>query len=140
MILYDCCESETLTHDNVDDAVEEFLDATEASMWPETLTVAAHQNVTIEDSYAESLADWALEHMLESLDEEYGGEDYTDPTPKMKDAALAFARAVVSEYSPWRCERVPAEDIEVDVAAWVHEHNPEWIANDEAVRKFCDEH
>lgn len=139
MTFYDCRESEILTHNNIDDAVEEFLDATEATLWPRSLTVVAYHQRTVSDSYTKSLADWAMEHMLDLLDEEFGGEEYTDPTPTMKDAALAFARAVVSEYKPWRCERAPLEDVDVDVADWVCKHNPEWIEADPEVRKFVEE-
>ena len=48
-----------------------------------------------------------LDDVLESLDDEYGSpymNDYTESTPRMKDAAENLVKIIKEEYVPWECE------------------------------------
>lgn len=55
---------------------------------------------------AEKLANWALDYLLERLDEEYGDPDGSpqNPTRDMQVAALALGNAVRVGYTSWACE------------------------------------
>ena len=73
--------------------------------WPIKILVYKRRDVGGE-TYAQLIADRALDNALENLDDEYLGEctNFTTPTDKMKAAALEFGRAIVSDYVPWTCE------------------------------------
>lgn len=130
--LYDCEDSEELTCDWPDEAIERYLDDCPPEQWPEVLHVVAWDRMEISASSRVRFADYVLEHLFETLDEEYAGEDPPEPTEAMRVAARAFVDAVVSGYPVWRCERVPADDEHIPVAAWVRENEPQWIAEDPA--------
>ena len=62
------------------------------------------------------LADFALEAIIERFDDEYGDlEDETKVTQTMKDAALAFVRAVVAECDARQVEDVGSVELELKV-------------------------
>lgn len=48
-----------------------------------------------------------LEDLLIALDDDVGDPDreLTEPTEKMKQAALLLAKAIVEDYKPWVCEK-----------------------------------
>lgn len=71
--------------------------------WPVEVLVYKPMDVTKNSA---SLATLALNHMLEELDELYSDPegDATEPTQAMKEAAKAFADAVVKDYVSWECE------------------------------------
>lgn len=73
--------------------------------WPIRILVYKQQDIG-GDKKAELIAIDALESVLESLDETYGDPegDPTQATVAMKKAALAFGRAVVTDYKPWLCD------------------------------------
>lgn len=52
------------------------------------------------------LAAKLAEVALEVIDEEHGDPDGNpaEPSQRMKDAALEFAKVMVEEYTPWACE------------------------------------
>jgi hypothetical protein len=55
---------------------------------------------------------WAVENLLESLDEEYGNMidgDPTEPSKRMLRAAKVFVARVIRDYHVWTCEQVCAE-------------------------------
>lgn len=63
---------------------------------------------------ADWFADGALEDLIMRLDEEHGHpEDATEPTQQMKDAALAFVRAVTAEYTVWQVESIGRIEIKI---------------------------
>lgn len=63
---------------------------------------------------AEWYAEHTLECLIENLDEEYGHlEDATEITQPMKDAALAFVRAVTAEYKVWQHEPIGSVAVKV---------------------------
>lgn len=107
--------TERLEFDDPDEVVDRYLDdavntpgesfdsVAERLAFP--IEVCEYEPMEIPD--AQDIANSALEHALENLDEEYGDPDgdNTEPTEAMKAAALSFGRAVVADYVPWACEQ-----------------------------------
>lgn len=117
-----------LTHETVDEAVEDFIDRwPHEARSPESVEVIGYARRVVEDDGMGS-----LESMLYHLDEELGDPkgDYTTPTPRMVEAAAAFAKVVCSEYVSWQCEEVTRQT--VDVREWIRKHHPEWLEAREA--------
>ena len=110
-------DQERLTHDDMDEAIEELLDG--ADPMPATLTICRYTPMTL-------VMPDVLEWLLETLDEEYSNpdDDYTKPTEAMKVAAEGFLDIVRAEYHVWACDLV--ERKEIDTAAWIKEHRPGW--------------
>lgn len=75
------------------------------------------------------IADFIVERELERLDEELGepgGDESSEPTPAMLEAAEALATVIEREYKPWACEVI--ETRVVNVREWCAAHRPEWLA------------
>lgn len=128
IIFWDACERERLTHSDIDEAIEEYLDQIASSEWPEIVTVKGYVRLA---PSIEEYEGTRVESFLESLDEEYGDPDAyhaTPPSEAMKAAELVFIKAVLAEYEPWQCE--PAITKEIDAMAWVREHRPEWLEDE----------
>ena len=92
--------------ENACDKVGEGFDAMAARIeWPIKILVFKRRDIGGE-ARAKSIAESAIEDALERLDEEYADPDgdYTEATEKVKEAALAFGRAVVANYVAWTCE------------------------------------
>jgi hypothetical protein len=94
-------EAETLRHRTIADAIDAMLEDGDGPR-PETVRVYGYVPESI------GSISWArpLESVLEELDDEYGGEDPTDPTPAMIAAEAAFLAVIAAEYTVWRCEHV----------------------------------
>jgi hypothetical protein len=117
-------QPECLQHDDIDDAIEDYLE------WSgdisNTIEVVGYARVVPTNDGQRSL--WTL---LEDLDEELGSkDDVITPTPRMIEAAAAFAKVVCSEYVSWQCEEVTRQT--VDVGEWICKHHPEWLEAREA--------
>lgn len=127
--LYDCWEeSDELRWSDPDEAVESKLDEMDREQWPEEVTVYAWKRMEVER--LPRLIDFALQAILDDLDEDYGDpEEATEPTEAMLAAARAFVDAVIAEYTVWRCE--PCGQQTVAVLPWVHEHRPDWLGEEE---------
>ena len=124
IVFWDSEDEERLTHTDQDDAIECILDMSMPGELSGTLEICGYAHLEL--PRAESLCDHVLEHILEGLDEEHGDPEgsYSEPTDNMKKAAKVFVTAVLSEYMGWACEIVERKNI--DVAAWVKEHRPDW--------------
>jgi hypothetical protein len=87
--------------------------------WPVNVRVFRRMDVK---RLASMIATDALDHVLETLDEEHADPDgdATKPTQAMKDAAAAFAKVVCDEYVPWACEPT-GEVIEYTREMWDEE-------------------
>ena len=87
-----------------DGSCEEFDVVADLIQWP--LRVLEFRRIDV-SRYCDLLANKALEHVLEILDEEHSDPDgdQTKPTPKMIEAAKAFAGVVCGEYVSWACEK-----------------------------------
>ena len=86
---------------SIDEVLEDVAECTDN--WP--VEVFSFRRMDVK-RHAELLACHALEHMLETLDEEHSDPDGnpTEPTERMKVAAREFADAVVNDYVSWACE------------------------------------
>ena len=93
---------------------------------PETITVIGLTPMKVELDIAEFM----VEHALETLEEEYGDPDGGRADDKcfrnlgcVEMAALTFQNVVREEYQPWMHE--PAVEMVVDVQAWLKERGDE---------------
>lgn len=111
-------DSERLSCETVQEAVEEWNDQLEEGDLPETLTVYAWRPMAL--PAPDKIAERVLEYVYEMLDDEYGDPDGcyppTVPVP-LSDAAMVFAAAVREHYKVFMCER--AGEITVRAADYV---------------------
>lgn len=82
---------------------------------PETLVVVGYARRELA-LHAETI----LEQVIDNLDDEYAGEDATEPTQRMKEAAEQFAQVMREEYRVWQCEPVCRETI--NLGDWMSEN------------------
>lgn len=96
-----------------DEAIEGLLE--DLNEEPETIEVCG---------YAPMVPDFELyrplDNVLEDLDEEYSGDEFTEPTQAMKDAEKVFMAAIAKEYKVRMCDEVCRET--VNVAEWRKSH------------------
>ena len=107
-------DEEELRHQDISAAVEAWADDMEGPL-PETVEVHGFKRMAVTSlQYARP-----LERLLEYLDEDYGGDEPTKPTPAMLAAEKVFLAVVQAEYVSWACEH--CETVTVRVA----DHVPE---------------
>ena len=131
---YDCDDgAETLEHTDIDEAIEarlDRIDPLDTDQMDTPLTVYAFRTMEFGRRDIEPLPEFVLEHLLGTLDEDYGNpEDATKPTARMELAARAFIDAVLDEYEIWRCVKV-GETI-VNVREWIEKNRPDWLAGED---------
>lgn len=129
-IFWDCRDAEELTHDNIDDAVEDFVES-----WcepdiklqqlldhlPEEITVTGYEHDEVD---MDAKAEWVLTELLENLDEDYSNPNAsTDVTPKMKEAARVFVKAIMEDYVVWPCHETCTA--KVNTLEWLKENMPD---------------
>lgn len=95
-ILEDACEGIGESFDTIADRIE----------WP--IKVLEYKPLTLSESY---VVDMTLDHVLETLDEEYANPDGdgTNPTDDMRTAANRLAKIIIRDYDVWTCE--PTGDV-----------------------------
>lgn len=130
-ILYGGPDDENLIYDDPDKYIESYLDAIvdaeSPDGIPEDFEVTVCTYIRTRVSITEYVGD-PLCHVLETLDETYGGpDDPTEPTQKMIDAENKFIEAVIAEYEPWACEEKKELRKEVKALDWIKEHRPDWL-------------
>ena len=102
-----CVSPEEVVEAVIDDAClkvgESFVEIADRIEWP--IKVLAFRRVNL-DQKRDQIASFALEQVLDWLD-----EDYSDPegnptvaTEAMKTAANKLADAIIEDYTPWSCE------------------------------------
>ena len=126
-IFWTCCpDAERLSCDTLDEAVEEYLDGMDQS-FPITVEVTGYARMEVTDNPHYHRC---LEQLLELLDEEYGDpEDGPDgPTKEMEEAEGVFVKIVLDNYTPWMCEPVCKET--VNVREWIDANRPDWRAKE----------
>jgi len=91
-------DPDILTNEDFDQCISDYLDEIVVSEWPETVEVEGWISRTVGDGVF--LTGSLLERVLESLDEEYCGEDgeYTEASDTMKEAESVFIAAILAEY------------------------------------------
>jgi hypothetical protein len=126
---YTCADPDELTHDDPDEAVEEYLDGFYGMELPETVEVKRYCRRVIGERQVRAEAEYALGGLMERLDEEYGSPDNaTDITAEMRTVMLEAVQKVVGMYSVWTCEEVKPP-LEVSTAEWIRKNAPEWLEN-----------
>jgi len=128
---YECCAVETFTHTDPDDAVEAYLDSVAGCTLPETVVVHRYRRNVISKTDVENGAESSLGQLLENFDEEYGDPDEGSIcSDEMKSIMLEATQKIADLYTVWHCDEV-GEPIEVDTAAWIREHAPNWMENEQ---------
>ena len=104
-------EDEQYTETDLDAYLEMALDR--CAPIPESLKVTGYRRMRLEPG--EPDPDAALERIYEDLDDEYnGGDDASEPSDAVKEAAASLCDLIRREYVPWNCE--PAVTITLDAA------------------------
>jgi hypothetical protein len=115
-ILWGSADDETLAYSDADEVFASMVN----DMLPEELdreaTAYQFKRVEIPRGYFNP-----LERLLEDLDDEFGGEDPSEPTEAMKAAEQAFIDAVLKDYVPWRCDPT-GEKVTVNLLEWAKEN------------------
>lgn len=120
--LFSCAEDdESLSCDNEDDAILEWLEQADIECVGETITVYEFKRMEVSEKDRESHATDMAERLLENLDENYGNPNgYTKVTDAHKNLAREFVDKMLSCYHVWACECVGQKDH--DVIKWLDEH------------------
>lgn len=118
-------DDEYLTCTDENEAITYILDGyMSIKHLPETITVCGFARMIVNAGVLSPLED-----LVEWLDQEYGGEDFSEITEKMKEAEKVFIAAVLEDYVPWQME--PVIKKEINVQEWIKEHELEWLENEE---------
>lgn len=117
---------EHYTAQDPDEAIHDILDGYEPPEFAAEVEIIGVKPIPLT---AEKIGwDWFLEHILETLDEDYADPDggMTEPTVNMVAKAKELAEAIAKEYPVWTCKEVVRVTLE-DVLGWVKQHEPEWL-------------
>ena len=121
---WDLADSERLYYTSVNEAVEEILKKfqKEEREMPKVLTLTGFVKMK-PDVKNEAIC--VLNNFLESLDWTFNYYDdvVTEPTGRMKEAALRFVKEVLKDYEITTFEQVCIK--EVNVKQWIKRH-PDW--------------
>ncbi len=121
---WDLADSERLYYTSVNEAVEEILQKLqeEGKEIPNVLTLTGFVKMK-PDVKSEAIC--VLDNFLESLDcnFRYHDDTVTEPTERMKKAALRFVKEVLKDYEVSDCEPVCTK--EVNIKRWIKRH-PDW--------------
>jgi hypothetical protein len=95
-ILYGTDDDETLIYDTPEERAEKYFED-----YPllEAVKIFPYKRRVVDTRYPN-----VLENLLGWLDDEYGGEDITESTEKMKEAEKVFLSAIIAEYKVLQCE------------------------------------
>lgn len=97
LVLDEACDHADESFDTVADRID----------WPVRIALFKRMDIGGEKK-AQRIADRIIAYILNDLDTDYGDPDgivdTSDPTTAMKNAALAFGRAVVADYIPWTAQ------------------------------------
>lgn len=109
--LWSACEDDdALRHEIVEAAVDEWLeDHDSCEGLPRTVTVYGFRRdeKVVHESFARNIT----ERLVEMLDEDYGPDGGTKPTPGMYGCGHEFVRQVVELYPVWRCSLVCSVEV-----------------------------
>lgn len=102
MDFWDCMESEVLTHTELNDALEDYLGELNE---PYEVTVTGYRRGALSENEWALDPDRLIENVYEALDDEHNsGDNPSEPTPAVIEAAKQFLAVVRREYEPWNCE------------------------------------
>lgn len=120
VVFWTCDEDEEyLTHESMDEAIEEALDEfEEIEDFPEALTVYGFARAIVNK---ENFKQIVLEASHGFLAENYDGEDGHEANEEIENACDLFIQTYIDNYTPWQCRLVKEEIINVK----------EWIAKEQ---------
>lgn len=139
---FDCRDSEVLSHETVEEAIEEYLDGFMTRDCDVAKLIAEHTPLEVrgfdrkplDHGFADQSAGWLLESALEQFEEEYGGGDYplieeTDQAAvAAKEQIAAALRILHASVSVWQCEENAKREYSTEeVEAMMRENNPDWF-------------
>jgi hypothetical protein len=119
--------AEVYSLEDLDEAIEQLLDASHPDPLDGTVVVVGVAPDPIPPEDRDRAADAVLEYLLERLGEEYGAPDGEDvkTKPEWSTAARAFVDLVADAYPVYVVHEVVR--VVVDVPEWVRQHRPEWL-------------
>lgn len=124
-VLWDCNgdNEENLSANEPNEAIYCYLDGCEPL--PETIELRGYARLSVDPKRFKRVV---LENAQEWLDEEYGGEDGHDINTVTEEALDNFISTYIKNYTPWQCEEVSRE--EINVKEWIEKHNPKWATGE----------
>jgi hypothetical protein len=123
-------DNDALTQDYIDDlSPEEVTRET-------TVTLLAYRRIKVETDEVVRRCR-ALEYLMESLDEDFGGDENRDSdeyaTDAMRQAEHDFCAVVAREFEAYRCERDHSvEPVVVNIAEFIAANDPDMLEDGEA--------
>jgi hypothetical protein len=128
IVFWDNENAELLGFETLNEYVESFLDGVDEKDTPETIIVCGYAREKLPSKNSKDFkwdAESVLENLIERLDEDYGGEDYTEMTNEMKEKAEKFVAEIYKLYPVWRCKIVKKEI--VNTKEWIAKNRPDWL-------------
>jgi hypothetical protein len=126
MDYWDCDDcTERLSHEDKDEAIEAHLEGLDLEVegeFPEEIEVFGYKRTEVNPARFKSVV---LESASEYLSENFDGEDGHDQNKAIEDAAEAFVKVYLENYTTWNCNLVVTE--KVNVKEWILKNRPEWI-------------
>ena len=125
IVFWDCDDgAETLYHRKKDEAIEAYLDNLDREEWKGTATVYGYAPMTVPKPTMENAVD-LVDGWFEMNWEEFQGDDGPDTSNSTVEAALEFLTVLHKDFTPWACEVITSE--EIDVAVWIAAERPGWL-------------
>ena len=124
IVFWDTDDAEVLYFSDQNEAIEKIIDCLDVV--PDEIEVCGYKRISV-STEQDRLIESVSEHVLEYLDENYGGEDPVTEVSDIKDVSQDFITKVVEIYTPWRCEVVKREKI--NTRQWVEGNAPEWLSD-----------
>lgn len=127
IVFWDMDGNEYLSHSDKDEAIESILERNNQGDGTLEICGFARRKKPGIDRFASELLDAAIEDLDCNYD--LGSPDNaSNSTKEQMSAARAFAKAILDDYTPWACEIVTRQTI--DVKAWIKENRPDWLGLD----------
>jgi len=146
---YSCDDDvETLTHTDIDEAIEDYLDRFWPAAWefkdkereriavflgalPNEIEVYGYARMEFEDHHldAECLLQRIFEHIEEDELGDPDGRDFedafSDKGARVVEAAKKLVNEIRDTYEPWACDIV--QTTKFNPIDWIREHRPDWL-------------
>lgn len=135
---YEARDRDELSHERLDDAVQDYLDEVDTPDWPATLTVKVMARMD-PSSRSHQFALSLLETLIDEIEEEFGdpndNHDFVGPGDKAECLKImtTAVEAICAKGSAWSCEEVGV--IEVDLLEYLTQENAPWL-DDPDVKKW----
>ncbi len=126
---YAVTDFENLRFATVDEAVKNYLDEVDPPDRWRTLHVKAYRRMRPKITKRDAID--LIAYRRENWDEELGGPDDDSFVSGYDDAAIEemvplvmeFLNQLADRYRAWGCEKIPEENVEVDLEQWLREHD-----------------